>query len=58
MSLSTLVERFGRAIITVTVILAAAGMLTAFNLPSDIYPPLVFRAWSSSATAGRSRRAR
>jgi CzcA family heavy metal efflux pump len=42
MSLSTLVERYGRAIVTVTVILAAAGMLTAFNLPSDIYPPLVF----------------
>ncbi len=42
MSLSTLVERYGRAILTVTVILAAAGMLTAFTLPSDIYPPLVF----------------
>ena len=42
MSLSTFVERYGRAIVTVTVILAAAGMLTAFNLPSDIYPPLIF----------------
>jgi CzcA family heavy metal efflux pump len=42
MSLSTLVERYGRAIVTITVILAAAGILTAFNLPSDIYPPLVF----------------
>jgi CzcA family heavy metal efflux pump len=42
MSLSTLVERYGLAIVTVTVILAAAGLLTAFNLPSDIYPPLVF----------------
>ena len=42
MSLSSLVERYGRAIVTVTVILAAAGLLTAFNLPSDIYPPLVF----------------
>jgi CzcA family heavy metal efflux pump len=42
MSLATLVERYGRAIVTVTVILAAAGLLTAFNLPSDIYPPLIF----------------
>ena len=42
MSLATLVERYGRAIVTVTVVLAAAGMFTAFTLPSDIYPPLVF----------------
>ena len=40
--LSGLVERYGRAIVTVTVILAAAGLLTAFTLPSDIYPPLIF----------------
>jgi CzcA family heavy metal efflux pump len=39
---SGLVERYGRAIVTITVILAAAGLLTAFTLPSDIYPPLIF----------------
>jgi CzcA family heavy metal efflux pump len=42
MSLATLVERYGRAIVTITVMLAAAGVLTAFTLPSDIYPPLIF----------------
>jgi CzcA family heavy metal efflux pump len=42
MSLASLVDRYGRAIVTVTVVLAAAGLLTAFSLPSDIYPPLVF----------------
>ncbi len=41
-SLSGLVERYGRAIVTITVVLAAAGLLTAFTLPSDIYPPLIF----------------
>ena len=39
---SGLGERYGRAIVTITIILAAAGLLTAFTLPSDIYPPLVF----------------
>src|SRR6476620_6667223 len=42
MSLASLVDRYGRAIVTVTVVLAAAGLLSAFSLPSDIYPPLVF----------------
>ncbi|HEU4927716.1 MAG TPA: efflux RND transporter permease subunit [Vicinamibacterales bacterium] len=42
MSLATLLDRYGRAIVTVTIVLAAAGLLTAFTLPSDIYPPLVF----------------
>jgi CzcA family heavy metal efflux pump len=42
MTLASFVERFGRAILTVTVLLAAAGLLAAFSLPSDIYPPLVF----------------
>ena len=42
MSVSGVVERYGRAIVTVTAILAAAGLLTAFSLPSDIYPPLIF----------------
>ncbi len=42
MSLSTFADRQGRAILTVTAILAAAGLLSAFSLPSDIYPPLIF----------------
>jgi CzcA family heavy metal efflux pump len=42
MTLSSFVERFGRAILTVTVLLAIAGLLSAFSLPSDIYPPLIF----------------
>jgi multidrug efflux pump subunit AcrB len=56
--LSGLVERYGRAIVTVTVVLAAAGLLTAFTLPSDIYPPLIFPRVVVSATAGRCRRDR
>ncbi len=42
MSLASSVDRYGRAILTVTVVLAAAGLMSAFSLPSDIYPPLVF----------------
>ena len=42
MSLATLIDRYGGAIVTVTVVLAAAGLWSAFSLPSDIYPPLVF----------------
>ncbi len=42
MTIASFVERFGRAIITITVVLAAAGLISAFSLPSDIYPPLVF----------------
>jgi CzcA family heavy metal efflux pump len=42
MNASAFFERYGRAIITVTAVLAAAGLLSAFSLPSDIYPPLVF----------------
>ncbi len=42
MTLSSFVDRHGRAIVTITVVLAAAGLLSAFTLPSDIYPPLVF----------------
>src|SRR4029077_13059046 len=42
MTLSSFVERQGRAILVVTAILAAAGLLSAFALPSDIYPPLIF----------------
>jgi CzcA family heavy metal efflux pump len=42
MSLASLVDRYGRAIVTVTAVLAAAGLYAAFQLPSDIYPPLIF----------------
>ena len=42
MNASAFFQRYGRAIVTVTVVLAAAGLLSAFSLPSDIYPPLVF----------------
>src|SRR6188508_2484968 len=42
MSLASLVDRYGRAIVTVTLVLAAAGLYAAFALPSDIYPPLIF----------------
>src|SRR3954467_10796059 len=42
MTLASFVERFARAILTITALLAVAGLLSAFSLPSDIYPPLVF----------------
>jgi CzcA family heavy metal efflux pump len=42
MSVGSFVDRYGRAILTLTVVLAAAGLFSAFSLPSDIYPPLVF----------------
>ena len=42
MNAASFLQRFGRAIVTVTVVLAAAGLLSALSLPSDIYPPLVF----------------
>ncbi len=42
MSLASFVERYGRAIMTVTAVLAFAGLFSAFQLPSDIYPPLIF----------------
>src|SRR6476661_3565536 len=42
MSIAGLVDRYGRAIVAVTILLAAAGLYSAFQLPSDIYPPLVF----------------
>ena len=42
MTLSALVERHGRAILTITAVLAAAGLITGLSLPSDIYPPLQF----------------
>ena len=42
MRLASFVERYGGAIVTLTVLLAAAGLFSAFSLPSDIYPPLVF----------------
>src|SRR4029453_11889044 len=42
MSIAGFVERYGRAIVAVTAVLAAGGLLSAFQLPADIYPPLVF----------------
>jgi CzcA family heavy metal efflux pump len=42
MSLASFVDRFSGAILTLTIVLAAAGLFSAFSLPSDIYPPLVF----------------
>jgi len=42
LSLSGLVERQGRALILVTLLLAGAGALVLPSLPSDIYPPLQF----------------
>jgi CzcA family heavy metal efflux pump len=41
-ALATFVEHQGRAILLVTAILAAAGLISVFALPSDIYPPLIF----------------
>lgn len=42
MTLGALVQRQGRAIVLITAIVAAAGLLSGWSLPSDIYPPLVF----------------
>src|SRR5205814_5077125 len=42
MNVASFGERYGRAIVTVTLLLAVAGLYSAFQLPSDIYPPLVF----------------
>jgi CzcA family heavy metal efflux pump len=42
MNLASFVERYGRAIVVVTLLLAAAGLYSAVQLPSDIYPPLIF----------------
>jgi CzcA family heavy metal efflux pump len=42
MRLASFVDRYGGAIVTLTIVLAAAGLFSAFVLPSDIYPPLVF----------------
>ena len=42
MNIASTVERYGSAIVAVTAVLAAAGLLSALQLPADIYPPLVF----------------
>src|SRR5262245_21199596 len=42
MSLASFVERYGRAVVVITLLLAGAGLYSATQLPSDIYPPLVF----------------
>ncbi len=54
MNLASAVERHARAIVTVTALLAAAGLLSAFALPSDIYPPLVFPRVVAIAHSGTS----
>ena len=54
MNLASAVERHSRAIVTVTALLAAAGLLSAFALPSDIYPPLVFPRLVAIAHSGTS----
>src|SRR5262249_62135850 len=42
MNLASFVERYGRAIAAITVVLAAAGLTSVSQLPADIYPPLIF----------------
>jgi CzcA family heavy metal efflux pump len=37
-----LAVRQSRAVVMITALVAAAGLLTGFSLPSDIYPPLQF----------------
>jgi CzcA family heavy metal efflux pump len=45
-------ERHGRAIVLLTLLVAAAGALAATSLPSSIYPPLVFPRVMVIAHAG------
>ena len=52
MTAASFFERFGRAIVTITVVLAGAGLLALFSLPSDIYPPLVFPRIVAIARSG------
>lgn len=47
-----LAERHGRAIVLVTLLVAAAGAIAGFALPSSIYPPLVFPRVMVIAHAG------
>ena len=42
MSLATLIDRYGRAIVLAVTLAAAAGAVASFALPSSIYPPLEF----------------
>lgn len=42
MNFVALVARQSRAIVMVTALVAAGGLLTGWSLPSDIYPPLQF----------------
>ncbi len=42
MSLVTLAARQSRAVVMITALVAAGGLLTGWSLPSDIYPPLQF----------------
>ena len=47
-----LAERHGRAIVLLTLLIAAAGAIAGFALPSSIYPPLVFPRVMVIAHAG------
>ena len=47
-----LAERHGRAIVLLTLLVAAAGAIAGFALPSSIYPPLVFPRVMVIAHAG------
>jgi CzcA family heavy metal efflux pump len=42
MNLASFVERYGRAIVAITLVMAIAGLISAVQLPADIYPPLIF----------------
>ena len=42
MSLATLIDRYGRAIVLAVALAAAAGLVAGTNLPSSIYPRLEF----------------
>ena len=42
MSLATLIDRYGRAIVLAVTLAAAAGLVAGTNLPSSIYPRLEF----------------
>ena len=42
MNPSRISERHGRAVLLLTGLLAAAGILSVYSLPGDIYPPLKF----------------
>ena len=52
MSLTRVATHHSRAIILLTILLAAAGVVSGFSLPSGIYPPLEFPRIVAVAHAG------